>query len=326
MAGFLRSAGSLSTGGGAPLSSEFKEIMGLIGELPSASDDNLSDDERKLRGISMKAITDAFDDGDTKFMSSAFGRLLTAQAAEGTDAGVRQFRAATGSFGSAAAAATEASIRSGGAADLHKAALEARSRQRAEVGGLLSFMANSIGRESNRGFEAMLFNTKLKAGIIEGILGRKHDMAKVDKQIDLAKWQTEKGMEQRFYDAANQAALQQQAAASGREAQRIAERRARDESSRQMRMNKQLADSLSESAPSGRRSDPYMPKVPEPPTSTSKGDGEINIKVHDKDSPRVQFLKSLGMDTDTSGLFEKFPDRVIDQDSDAVKFLKKLGV
>lgn len=200
-----------------PRKSEFKRTMDTIGGLPSADDFGPSDDEKKLRGLGMGALGRAFGD-DTSYMDSAFGRLLTAQASEGTDAGIRQFMAQTGSSGSAAAAATAASIRSGGAANLHKAALEARSRDRSEASPFLSFLSQSFGRESQQKFEASMFSANLRASIMSGIVDREHDAMKLDKQIALERWKVEKDQEQKFYDAVNAMTMQRQQQAAEREA------------------------------------------------------------------------------------------------------------
>jgi hypothetical protein len=189
--------------------SQFDEQLGMVGEIPTDTMATMSDDEKKLRGMSMDIIGSAFGD-NTDFMDNAFGRLLSAQSMEGTDAGIRDFMARTGSSGSAAAAATASSLRAGGAASMHQAALAARSKERSEAGGFLSFMAQSIGQQNQRGQEAAMFNAQLRASIVQGIVSREHDMQKLDKSIALSRWQVAKNMEQQFYNAINKQALQTQ--------------------------------------------------------------------------------------------------------------------
>jgi hypothetical protein len=55
-----------------------------------------------------------------------------------------------------------------------------------------------------------MFNAQLRASIVQGIVSREHDMQKLDKNIALNRWQVEKNMEQQFYNAVNQQALQTQ--------------------------------------------------------------------------------------------------------------------
>lgn len=131
-------------GGGGSLDERMKRLLGMAG-----LDDlgyNPSDEEKGLRSLAYGQAQSAYGD-NTDFLNTAYGRLLQAQTAESTNAGIRDFMARTGGGNTAASAATAASLRSRGGTDLARAGLQARDQMQGRVGQLLDFLQGSLSRE-----------------------------------------------------------------------------------------------------------------------------------------------------------------------------------
>lgn len=132
---------------GADLGRLFGQFMGGAGGASSLS---LSDtpEDRRLREMIYGQVEEAYGPEGT-FERTPYGRLLQSRAAESTNAAIRDYMARTGGAQTAATAATAAALRGQGATGLAQAGLEARARQRSEVGQLLDYLARSRGLEAD---------------------------------------------------------------------------------------------------------------------------------------------------------------------------------
>lgn len=132
---------------GGDLGQLFSQFMGGAGGASSLSLSDMPRDQR-LREMIYGQVQEAYGPEGT-FERTPYGRLLQSRAAESTNAAIRDYMARTGGAQTAASAATAAALRGQGATGLAQAGLEARARQRSEVGQLLDYLARSRGLEAD---------------------------------------------------------------------------------------------------------------------------------------------------------------------------------
>jgi hypothetical protein len=179
---FRGAGGAGGAGGGEPLEDRFNKLLAMIG----GGDAGWTPDDKEmgLRDMIYGQADSAYGD-NTDFTKTAYGRLAAAQTAEGTNAGIRQFRARTGGSNSAASAATEALLRRRGGTDLARVGLEARDRMQGRVGDLLRYLSGSLDREAQSkrdrfGARSDLLGTLLNADLQREQIGAQSRLGAVN--------------------------------------------------------------------------------------------------------------------------------------------------